>query len=129
MHHASQSTRTVTATVLGAVALFACTAPRSATADEVFDWNRKGFEATAAGGQNAILVSRTMTIMHLAVHDALNAVDRRYEPYLYQARAEQPADANAAIAAAARDSLAGVIPEWGKPDQQAKALGRVDGMG
>ena len=126
MHHASQSTRTVTAAVLGAVALFAFTAPRSATADEVVDWNLKGFEATAAGGQNAILVSRTMAMMHLAVHDALNAVDRRYEPYLYQARTEQPADANAALAAAARDTLAGVIPGWGKPDQQAKALAIVE---
>ena len=76
MHHASQSTRTVSAAVLGAVALFAFTAPRSATADEVVDWNLKGFEAKAAGGQNAILVSRTMAMMHLAVHDALNAIHR-----------------------------------------------------
>ncbi len=48
--------------------------------------------ATAAGGQNSIVVSRTITIMHLAMHDALNSIDRRYEPYVYEVRAEQSAD-------------------------------------
>jgi hypothetical protein len=126
MQHVSPCSRIATAAIIGTVALFALTTPRPAAADDVVDWNVTGFEATVAGGQNAILVSRTMAMMHLAVHDALNAVERRYEPYLHQARAEQPADANAAIAAAARDVLAGVIPQWGKPEQQAKALAIVD---
>ena len=52
-----------------------------------------GFDADAAGGQNNVVISRTMAMMHLAVHDALNAIDRRYEPYLYQDEAEPSADA------------------------------------
>src|SRR4029450_5197734 len=112
--------------VLGVLALAGLGMPRAGTADEVFDWNVTGFEATAEGGQNAILISRTMTMMHLAVHDALNAVERRYEPYLYEGRAEPGAAPAAAIAAAARDVLVEVIPAWGKPEQREKALGIVD---
>jgi len=97
-----------------------------AAADEVFDWNVAGFEATATGGQNPIVMSRTMAMLHLAVHDALNAIDRRYEPYLYEGRAEPAAAPPAAIAAAARDVLVGVIPAWGKPEQRAKAMTMVD---
>ena len=98
--------------VLGVLAL-AGLGMRAGTADEVFDWNVTGFEATAEGGQNA-------------VHDALNAVERRYEPYLYEGRAEPGAAPAAAIAAAARDVLVEVIPAWGKPEQREKALGIVD---
>ena len=119
--------------VLGVFALL----PYQATADEVFDWNITGFEATAAGGQNNVVISRTMTMMHLAIHDALNAIDRRYEPYLYAVdrpfkphlyagMADLAATADAAISAAARDVLVGVVPDWGKPEQRAKALTIVE---
>ena len=116
----------VAAGALGLLALVGLAISREAAADEVFDWNITGFEATAAGGQNSIVISRTVTMMQLAVHDALNAIERRYEPYLYEGRAEPSAAPAAAIAAAARDVLVGVIPAWGKPEQRAKALAIVD---
>jgi hypothetical protein len=116
----------VTMRVLGVLVLASLAMPRGATADEAFDWNLTGFEATVEGGQNPILISRTMTMMHLAVHDALNAIERRYEPYLYVGRAEPGAAPVAAIAAAAHDVLVEVIPAWGKPEQRGKALGIVD---
>ena len=110
----------------GCLRWLALQSPREAAADEVFDWNITGFEATAAGGQNTIVISRTVTMMQLAVHDALNAIERRYEPYVYEGRAEPSAAPAAAIAAAARDVLVGVIPAWGKPEQRATALAIVD---
>jgi hypothetical protein len=116
----------VTISALGVLALASLGLPRVATADEVFDWNITGFEATVEGGQNPILISRTMTMMHLAVHDALNAIERRYEPYVYEGRAEPGGAPGAAIAAAAHDVLVEVIPAWGKPEQREKALGIVD---
>ena len=123
----------LTAVVLGLLPLFA----QQASADEVFDWSVSGFEAAAAGGQNSVVISRTMAMMHLAVHDALNAIERRYESYLYDidrpfkphypaGLADPAATANAAIAAAARDVLVGVIPDWGKPEQRTKALALVE---
>jgi hypothetical protein len=118
-------TRTA-AGVLGLLALIGLGAPRGATADEVLDWNIIGFEATAAGGQNNIVISRSVTMMQLAIHDALNAIERRYEPYLHHGRAAPSAAPAPAVAAAARDVLIGVIPAWGKPEQRAKALAIVD---
>jgi hypothetical protein len=112
--------------VLGVLSLAGLGMPRAGTADEVFDWNVTGFEATGTGGQNSIVIARTMAMMHLAVHDALNTIERRYEPYLYEGRAEPGAAPAAAIAAAARDVLIEVIPGWGKPEQREKALGIVE---
>jgi hypothetical protein len=116
----------VTISLLGVLAVASLAMPRAGTADEVFDWNVTGFEATVEGGQNPIVISRTVTMMHLAVHDALNAIERRYEPYVYEGRAETGAAPAAAIAAAAHDVLVEVIPAWGKPEQRDKALGIVD---
>jgi hypothetical protein len=44
-------------------------------------------------------------MMHLAIHDALNAIDRRYQPYTFDKRVESGASPDAAVAAAARDVL------------------------
>jgi hypothetical protein len=98
-----------------------------AAADEVSDWNVTGLEAASTAGQNPVAVSRTLAMLHLAVHDALNSIERRYEPYLYEHRAQPLPHAGAAIAGAARDVLVGVIPASGKPDQRAKALAIVEG--
>jgi len=32
--------------------------------------------------------SSAYAMMHLAIHDALNAIDRRYQPYAYDKKAE-----------------------------------------
>ena len=48
-------------------------------------------------------------IMHIAVHDALNTLDRRSTPYAFKARIHLDVSVEAAVAAAARDALIGVI--------------------
>src|SRR6266850_163778 len=45
--------------------------------------------------------SRAYAMMHLAIHDALNAIDRKYQPYAYDTKAEPGTSADAAVAAAA----------------------------
>jgi hypothetical protein len=101
------------------------TAP-AAAADEVLAWNVTTLEAVGAGGQNNIVMTRTLAMVHLAVHDALNSISRRYEPYGLQARAEPGADPAAASAAAARDVLVQLIPRYGSAAQQAKATEIVE---
>jgi hypothetical protein len=127
MQHGSRHIGKRIGSVLGLLLLAEVGLPREVTANEVYEWNVTGFEAIAAGGQNPIVISRTMAMVHLAVHDALNAIERRYEPYLYEGSADRSADAGAAVATAARDVLVGVVPAWGKPEQQAKALSVIDG--
>lgn len=75
---------------LGLLVLTTVAMPRAAAADEVLEWSMIGFQATAAGGQLALVESRTMAMLHLAVHDALNTIDRRYEAYLYEGKTGVP---------------------------------------
>jgi hypothetical protein len=79
------------------------------------------FDVTSAGGQNAIIASRAAAMMHVAIHDALNAIDRRYEPYVYEGRAESDSAPAAAIAAAANDVLVSVIPTFSKAESRPMA--------
>jgi hypothetical protein len=98
----------------------------AAAADEVLAWNVTTLEAVGAGGQNNVVMTRTLAMVHLVVHDALNSTSRRYEPYALQARAEPGADPAAASAAAARDVLVQLIPRYGSAAQQAKATEIVE---
>lgn len=76
--------------------------PAQAGANPVVDWS-----ATAIG---VTTNPRTHTIMHLAVHDALNAVDARYEPFVPGAAPAPGADRAAAVAAAANGVLQRLVP-------------------
>ena len=53
--------------------------------------------------------------MHLAIHDALNALDRRSRPYALDARIQGPVSPEAAVAAAARDVLVTLIGQIPAP--------------
>lgn len=97
-----------------------------ARADEVTDWNAIAIDVLVLGGQNPLVMTRGLAMAHLAVHDALNAIDRRYEPYLYDARSEPGAAPEAAVAAAMRDVLVGALTAFGTPEQQAKGKERAD---
>ena len=50
-------------------------------------------------------------MMHVAIHDALNAIDRRSQPYAFDAQAPAGASPDAAVAAAARDVLVALFPQ------------------
>jgi hypothetical protein len=50
-------------------------------------------------------------MMHIAIHDALNAIDRRSRPYAFDAQADAGASPDAAVAAAARFVLVPLIAQ------------------
>jgi hypothetical protein len=50
--------------------------------------------------------SRAYAMANLAIHDALNAIQRKYQPYAYDKKAEAGTSANAAVAAAAYHVMA-----------------------
>jgi hypothetical protein len=52
---------------------------------------------------------------HLAIHDALNAIDRRSRPYAFNATAKRGASPDAAVAAAARDVLVALVGQISAP--------------
>src|SRR6266540_4338127 len=75
--------------------------------EPVSNWNSVAVQATLTGGENGVVSSRTLAIAQVAVHDALNAIDSRYERYAFTGYAPAGASFEAAIAAAARDALVG----------------------
>ncbi|HXI27259.1 MAG TPA: vanadium-dependent haloperoxidase [Vicinamibacterales bacterium] len=104
-----------------------------AAADPVSPWNAIAVQATLAAGQNAIVASRTLAIAQVAVHDALNAIDSRYQRYAFSGAAPAGTSADAAVAAAAHDALVGAIAVgavpfagFGTPASQAVAVAAVD---
>jgi hypothetical protein len=120
--------------IVGTVGLAAVWAgSASAAADSVSNWNTVAVQATLTAGQNAVVQSRTLAILHVAVHDALNAIHPRYERYAFTGVAQNGTSADAAIAAAARNSLIGAIsvgtlpfPQFGTATLQALAVAQVE---
>jgi hypothetical protein len=85
--------------------IMACT--EACRADTITDWDTK---ATAVAS-SAALGEREVTIVDLAMFDAVNSIERRYQPYLKQLPTTGPTSADAAAASAAATALAGVHPE------------------
>src|SRR5262245_42124955 len=82
----------------------------SARADVVADWDVIAFDAIDASGATGPTTALPITMAHVAMHDALNAINRRYEPYAYDAVGPKDASPEAAVAAAAYGVLVVEIP-------------------
>ena len=76
-------------------------------------WNANAGKAAVASCTapfgNGPAEARLYAMVHVAIHDALNAIDRRSRPYAFDVRANAPASVDAAVAAAAHDVLVAVI--------------------
>ena len=93
--------------------LAGATASRSEPgANVVIAWNASAGEAVLAAcslGGYGPQEARMYAMMHVAVHDALNAIDRRSRSYAVNLRATPGTSPEAAVAAAARDVLVSVL--------------------
>jgi len=84
----------------------------AADGDAVVLWNANAADASVAAcfiGGYAPMEARMYAMMHVAVHDALNGIDRRSQPYAADLRAAPGTSPNAAVAAAAHDVLVAVL--------------------
>jgi hypothetical protein len=83
--------------------------------DAVTIWNANAgvaaTEACLAPLANPLHESRIYAMMHVAIHDALNAIDRRSRPYAFDAETAPGASPDAAVAAAARAVLVPLIAQ------------------
>jgi hypothetical protein len=81
--------------------------------DAVIAWNAHAGEAAMkaciAPLDDPFHESRMYAMMHIAIHDALNAIDRRFQPYAFDKRVEPGASTEAAVAAAARDVMVALL--------------------
>jgi hypothetical protein len=85
----------------------------AAAGDAVLKWNENAGKAALAACiaplDNPLHESRIDAMTQIAVHDALNAIDRRSKPYAYDAHAPAGTSPDAAVAAAARRVLVTLI--------------------
>jgi hypothetical protein len=98
------------------------TAPRlhAQNPNVVIQWNRIMQALIPATPSNA---QRSFSIMHIAMFDAINSIEKNYTPYRMRVRASHGASAEAAAAQAARDVLAALYPA-----QQATFDGALAGQ-
>lgn len=82
----------------------------SARADEVTDWNRIAQQALLTGNSSSPVSSRVLAIVQVAVFDAVNGVERRYEPIHVDADAPPGASRRAAAVQAAYATLVKLFP-------------------
>jgi PAP2 superfamily len=114
-----------TLAVLGLVVIALGTA-HAASVNDVAEWNDVAVTVLVAGGQNNLTLTRGLTMVSVAMHDALNAIQRRYEPYAFDGVGEPNATPEAAVATAARDVLVLAVPVFGTASQQATAIAMAD---
>jgi hypothetical protein len=82
-------------------------ATTSNSAEVIIEWNQTLQETVPNA---SLMTPRFFSMMHIAMFDAVNAVDNEYTPYLTKIRGLHGASAEAAAAQAARDVLVALIP-------------------
>jgi hypothetical protein len=104
---------TITAAVAAAaiIVLTSGVVPAQAQGQEVVRWNRIATDATAGAEMDPLTESRVLAILHLAIHDALNSVERRYRTYTTTRPTTVRASTDAAVASAAQATLAALVPK------------------
>ncbi|MGH8070914.1 MAG: vanadium-dependent haloperoxidase [Candidatus Entotheonellia bacterium] len=84
-------------------------------ADAVTDWNlnagKAAIVACISPAADALHESRLYAMVHIAIHDALNAIDRRFLPYILDIPETSAASVEAAVATAARDVLVPLLEQ------------------
>lgn len=80
----------------------------AACADAVVDWNEIAVNAINVGRPGPVS-SLDIALVQVAVHDAVQALDQRYEPYHVEIKGAK-GSRSAAVAAAAHDVLVGLYP-------------------
>ena len=126
MRYGFRTAGSVVPAVSTVISLWALILAPSAVANEVLQWNETTMHAIAASGQNNVVSTRTLAMVQAAVHDAVNAIDRRYDAYYFDGPGDPAASPDAAVAAAAHTVLMGVVGNYGTPAQKGATFALVD---
>ena len=102
-----RASRTIASIPLAVIAAFvAVGAPAAASANVITDWDERAIILLKPLPNYP--AERIMGMVHCAMFDAVNSIERRYRPYLVQLPAESTTSKEAAAAAAAATVLATV---------------------
>jgi hypothetical protein len=78
--------------------------------ETLIEWNRLLHVTAASTATPTVFFTRPYALTGIAVFDALNSIERVYQPYLVEVSASPTASREAAIAQAAHDVLAALYP-------------------
>jgi hypothetical protein len=107
------------AAIVVVVGWLANAAPANAS-DAVMEWNQIALAATVAAGQGAVPQIRSMAIVQVSVHDAVNAITREYKTYLNGSHKVRGRSAEAAVIGAAHSALVKLFPTQAGALNQAR---------
>ena len=88
----------------------ALAAHESASSNQVLEWNQIFIDTLIATNTPNSSSQRLGAIVHTAIFDALNGIERRYTPIFIHSRAPHNASRRAAVIAAAYTALLGLFP-------------------
>jgi PAP2 superfamily len=94
---------------LAAVVMFGLGQPVSA--DVIADWNENAVSFGVMHNIGPPPAERIIAMVHVAMFDAVNSIERKYRPYLVQLPVTPSASKEAAAAAAAGTILVGINPQ------------------
>jgi hypothetical protein len=83
----------------------------TAHADIVMDWNGRADDIAAEKRIAPPVNARAMALMHVAMFEAINAIERRYRPYRLELIADRNTSREAAAASAAHAVLTALYPD------------------
>src|SRR5262249_21411313 len=78
--------------------------------DVILHWNAVLLQSLTANQVPGVPMSRNMALVHVAMFEAVNSIDRSYEPYVADVPAPSSASIQAAAAQAAFDTLFALYP-------------------
>src|SRR5207253_5674646 len=90
-------------------------ASRNLSVDPVIQWNRELLQIVRTPGAQPATIhpTRSFAILHAAIYDAVNAIDRTHAPYLVRVRGgSRAASKQAAAASAAHEVLLALYPSF-----------------
>ena len=99
--------------------------------ETVIEWNRLCQTTVAGTPTPTVFFTRAYAMSAIAVFDALNSIERVYQPYLVEVTASPDASRDAAVAQAAHDVLVALYPgsQATLDAALASTLSRVSGAG
>jgi hypothetical protein len=86
-------------------------APPAPSADVVIEWNQKAGAAVVEAKLYPFVGGRAMSLVHVAMFDAINSIEAQYSPYKVKVSAPAGSSAEAAGVAAAHAVLVKLFPE------------------
>jgi hypothetical protein len=88
----------------------ALASPQTARPNVVLDWNAMAIDAIRADDTGPTLSTRNLAILHTAIYDSINSIERTHQPFRFQVIPQGDALAEAAAVSAGYEVMVSLYP-------------------